>query len=108
MSSSSPAARVGYAERDLVLDQLKAAYAEGRLEENEFKDRTRQALAARVRGDLDALVADIPHGGIAGPVPAGAPQHRSLIAACVDCVTGACRAVCHLFSALAGQGRDQR
>jgi hypothetical protein len=30
-----------------------------------------------------------------------------LIGACVDCVTGACRAVCHLFSALAGQGRDE-
>ncbi|MGH3157393.1 MAG: DUF1707 SHOCT-like domain-containing protein, partial [Streptosporangiaceae bacterium] len=47
--SSSPVARVSNAERDLVIDQIKAAYSDGRLDENEFQDRTRQALAARMR-----------------------------------------------------------
>lgn len=108
--SSSPAARVSDAERDLVIGQLKAAYSEGRLDKNEFQDRTRKALTARLRGDLDILVADIPQGSAASGAPASGPRQRSLLRACVDCVGDACRAVCHLFSALAGAGQrgDER
>jgi hypothetical protein len=56
--------RAGHADRERVLDRLRVARVEGRLDDEEFDERIRATLAARTYGDLDALTADLP------PVPA--------------------------------------
>ncbi|HEY3682913.1 MAG TPA: DUF1707 and DUF4870 domain-containing protein [Streptosporangiaceae bacterium] len=51
--------RVSHTERDAVVDRLKTAYTEGRLEKDEFDDRLESALTARTRADLDRLLHDV-------------------------------------------------
>src|SRR5688500_4351693 len=52
--------RVGDAERQVVVDQLRVHFAAGRLELDEFEERASQALAARTVADLVPLTADLP------------------------------------------------
>lgn len=52
--------RVSDAEREAVVERLNVATGEGRLTLEEFGDRVAEALAARTRGDLEKLVADLP------------------------------------------------
>jgi hypothetical protein len=62
--------RVGDVERGRVVDQLRTHYAAGRLDLADFETRTTAALAARTRGDLVPLLADLPietRGRTAGP-----------------------------------------
>jgi hypothetical protein len=47
-------------ERDAVVQRVQDAFAEGRLDDTEFDQRTRAALTARTHADLDALLADLP------------------------------------------------
>lgn len=61
------------ADRDRVLDVVKAAYGEGRLTKEEFDVRSARILAARHYGELAAAVADLPGGGSFGP-PVTYPQ----------------------------------
>jgi hypothetical protein len=61
------ARRVSDADRGLVAGQLKKAHAEGRLDLDEFDERTRQVWAARTFGDLAAVTADLPD--VRQPVP---------------------------------------
>jgi hypothetical protein len=60
--------RASHADRDLVIDTLKAAFVQGRLAKDEFDDRVGQTLAARTHAELAALTADIP-AGLAQPPP---------------------------------------
>jgi hypothetical protein len=74
---SSPAVppehlRAGDADRELVLERLRAAQAEGRLDLDEFDERVTATLAARTYGELATLTADLP-GGPPAPRPLGAP-----------------------------------
>jgi hypothetical protein len=68
--------RVSDAERDAVVTRLNDATEEGRLSLEEFSERVSAALAARTRGELEVLVADLPTAGAAvarspsAPVPA--------------------------------------
>lgn len=52
--------RVGTAEREETVAVLNAHRAAGRLTGEEYEDRSVRAAAARTRGDLDALFADLP------------------------------------------------
>jgi hypothetical protein len=52
--------RASHADREQVIDVLKAAFVQGRLTKDEFDLRVGQVLASRTYGDLDALTADIP------------------------------------------------
>jgi DUF1707 SHOCT-like domain len=52
--------RVSDAERDAAAGRLQAAFADGRLGDTEFDHRMHAALTARTRGDLAALVSDLP------------------------------------------------
>ena len=52
--------RVGDADRNRTADLLKEAHAAGYLTLEEVDDRLGTALAARTRGELDRLVADLP------------------------------------------------
>lgn len=52
--------RVGDAEREAVAAELREHYAQGRLQLEELHRRLDAALAAKTRGDLDQLTADLP------------------------------------------------
>jgi Domain of unknown function (DUF1707) len=56
-------------ERDATVQRLQVAFAEGRLNDGEFDERMRAALAARTHADLDELLTDLPP----APRPAGPP-----------------------------------
>jgi hypothetical protein len=62
--------RVSHADREQVVDVLKAAFAQGRLAKDEFDLRIGQALASRIYADLAALTADVS----AGPATARPPE----------------------------------
>ena len=47
-------------ERNAVADRLSRHYAEGRLDEAEFKTRLDTAMSATTRGDLNGLFHDLP------------------------------------------------
>ena len=65
---SSPALRASDADRDRVIELLRAAVADGRLDRAEFDERVDAALAARTIDALTPLTADL----IAAPGRAGA------------------------------------
>lgn len=52
--------RVSDAERQAVVRRLERALRDGRLTVAEFDERVQLAFAARIRGDLDDLVEDLP------------------------------------------------
>jgi DUF1707 SHOCT-like domain len=54
--------RAAHADREHVIDLLKAAFVHGRLTKDELDARTGQALTARTYAELAALTADIPAG----------------------------------------------
>ena len=62
--------RASHADREHVIDTLKAAFADGRLDKDDLEDRVGQALAARTYAELATVTADIPVG------PARAPRPR--------------------------------
>src|SRR5689334_20058844 len=64
------ATRASDLERDAVVQRVQDAFAEGRLDDTEFDERSRAALTARTHADLDALLADLPAAPAAtGPAP---------------------------------------
>lgn len=52
--------RASNAERDLVIERLSRALAQGRLSLEEFEQRVSAAQAARTRDDLADLTSDLP------------------------------------------------
>jgi Domain of unknown function (DUF1707)/Cell wall-active antibiotics response 4TMS YvqF len=56
----SPDIRASDSERDAVVARLNEAVGEGRLTLQEFSDRIDEAYAARTRGELAPLTADLP------------------------------------------------
>jgi hypothetical protein len=52
--------RAGDRERDAVVQKLQEAFADGRLDDDEFDQRTRAALTARRTAELDVLTHDLP------------------------------------------------
>ena len=52
--------RAAHADREHVIDMLKAAFVQGRLTKDELGTRAGQALTARTYAELAALTADIP------------------------------------------------
>jgi Domain of unknown function (DUF1707) len=67
--------RVSDADRDAAVTELSQHFQAGRLDAAELDDRTGRALRARVRGDLEPLLADLPRppAGPSQPVSAGRP-----------------------------------
>jgi hypothetical protein len=70
--------RASHAEREHVIDVLKAAFVQGRLTKAELDGRVGQAFASRTYEDLAAITADLPAGLIRAlpprkPAPAKAP-----------------------------------
>jgi hypothetical protein len=68
--AGATATRASDAERDAVVTRLRDAFADGRLDDSEFDQRTRAALTAKTRADLDRLLRDLPpEAAPAPPVP---------------------------------------
>jgi hypothetical protein len=66
--------RASHADREGVIDALKAAFVAGRLTEDEFEARVGQAFASGTHADLDAITADIPPGPVAAQPVARMPD----------------------------------
>jgi len=60
---AQPGIRVGDRDRDAVAHRLQEAFAEGRLDDEEFDQRMRAALTARLGCDLAVLTQDLPESG---------------------------------------------
>jgi hypothetical protein len=80
--SGDGSVRAGNADRERVVAQLNAAFAEGRLDVGELDERVAAAYAAKTLGELVPLTADLPVGRAraAGPArretaPAQPHQH---------------------------------
>jgi hypothetical protein len=61
--------RASHADRERVIDTLKAAYAYGLVTKKEFDARVSQTLAARTYAELATITADIPAGLAPAPPP---------------------------------------
>jgi hypothetical protein len=80
---ASDQVRASDQERDVVLQRVQQAFAEGRLDDGEFDERMRAALTARTRADLAVLLADLPAAGAepgAAPAAAGRGPGRLAVA----------------------------
>ena len=64
-------------ERNAVADKLSRHYAEGRLDETEFKSRLDTAMSATTRGDLHGLFHDLPP--LPSEPPPPPPRHRRIL-----------------------------
>ena len=67
--------RIGDAERDATMTQLREHFAAGRLTLDEVTERIDLALTAKTRGQIDGLIADLPQ------LPSGVvaePQEQGL------------------------------
>jgi hypothetical protein len=69
--------RASHADRERVIDTLKAAYVYGLVTKQELDARVTQTFAARTHGELATITADIP----AGLLPAPPPPKRAPAAA---------------------------
>jgi len=59
-ADQQPVVRVSDSDRDAVARRLQEAFAEGRLDDDEFDQRMRTALTARLSGELEVLTQDLP------------------------------------------------
>ena len=65
--------RASHADREHVIETLKAAFAQGRLTKDEFDARVGQVFASRTYAELAAVTADIPAGLAAAQPPEPPP-----------------------------------
>jgi hypothetical protein len=84
--------RASHADREHVLDVLKAAFVQGRLIKDEFDMRVGQTFASRTYAELAALTADIPAGLIGAqplrkPAGARAPHPQNKVVNSCACAT---------------------
>jgi hypothetical protein len=66
--------RASHADRELAIDTLQVAFAQGRLAKDEFDTRVGQAFAARTYAELAAITDDLP----TGPVRTQSPQNTRI------------------------------
>ena len=79
--AAAPTERVADADRDRTVTELREHVVEGRLTLDEFSERVGRALQADTRGDLQAVMADLPEAGMVTerlpePVPASQKKQR--------------------------------
>jgi len=59
--ASQPSLRIGDAEREAVSAELREHYAQGRLTDDEFRQRLDAVFAAKTQRDLQHITSDLPH-----------------------------------------------
>jgi hypothetical protein len=87
--------RASHADREQVIDTLKAAYVQGRLTKDELDLRLDQTFTSRTYAELAALTADIP-AGLAGDQPLRTPARaptRQPVNKAVKWGVGACAVI---------------
>ena len=90
--------RASHADREHVLDVLKAAFVQGRLTKDEFDMRVGQTFASRTYAELAALTADVPAGLIGvqplrKPARAEAPHPQNKVVNSCACAALAAQAL---------------
>jgi len=70
--------RASQADREHVIDRLKAAFVQGRLTKDELDQRAGQAFASKTYAELAALYADLPTGATRSPSQPARAQGWSL------------------------------
>jgi hypothetical protein len=95
MPAWGEARRQGYllastADRESAVEVLKAGYAEGRLDKEEYEARAGEAFTARTLGDLARVTADLPGGPLAAaqPRPSAPARTNSLAVGSLACGIG--------------------
>ena len=84
--------RASRADRERVIDLLKAAFVQGRLDRDEFDARIGQAVASRTYGELAAVTAGIP-AELTAALPRRPPVRARRRIPCNTAITGgACMA----------------
>jgi hypothetical protein len=76
-SPSTSTLRVSDAERNAVADKLSRHFADGRLDQSEFKERLDAAMSAKTQGDLAGLFDDLPP--LASDPPPPPSRRRRLV-----------------------------
>jgi hypothetical protein len=66
--------RASHADREQVIEALKVAFVQGRLDRDEFDLRVDQVFASRTYAELAAITADVPAGLTAAHLPAPARE----------------------------------
>jgi len=82
--------RTSRADRERVIDLLKAAFVQGRLARDEFDARVGQTLASRTYADLVAVTADLPVELIGAPPRQPAVRVRRRVPMNTAVTGGAC------------------
>ena len=89
---ATAALRAARADRERVIDLLKAAFVQGRLAQDEFAARVGQVLASRTHGELTSVTFDLP-AELIGALPRRPPvQARPRIPFNTAVTGGACMA----------------
>lgn len=92
MSMSEPrdprTLRVSHADRDRVVDILREAAGDGRLEPEELEERVEKALRARTFAEFEPLVEDLPVAPLLPPAPAAAAAAAPPVRTASDAVPG--------------------
>ncbi|SEE18213.1 DUF1707 SHOCT-like domain-containing protein [Jiangella alba] len=78
--------RVSHADRDRMVEILRDAAADGRLDTDELEERVERALRARTFADLEPLTEDLPAEAPAPPSSAPVPAAASAAPASADAV----------------------
>ncbi|MFF5705454.1 DUF1707 domain-containing protein [Streptomyces sp. NPDC012794] len=71
-AAGAPALRASDADRERVVDRLRDAVAEGRLDMDEFEERLEAAYTSRTYAELEPLTRDLPAPGSSPPSPVSA------------------------------------
>jgi MFS family permease len=82
--------RASRADRERVIDLLKAAFVQGRLPRDEFDARIGQVLASRTYAELAVVTADIPAALIEAPPPRLPARTRGRVSMNTAVTAGAC------------------
>ncbi len=78
--------RASHADREQVIEVLKAAFVQGRLAKDEFDARVGQAFTARTYAELTAVTADLP-AGLVTARPVGPARVRPSAIATIGALT---------------------
>jgi Domain of unknown function (DUF1707) len=99
--------RASHADREQVIDSLKAAFVQGRLTKDEFDARIGQALGSRTYAELATVTADIPDGLAGARTPAKPPRRLSSAAkwGISGFITPAILAAAFVFGSLGADGK---
>lgn len=85
--------RASHADREQVIDALKAAFVQGQIDKDELDARVGHAFASRTYAELAALTADIPVGPAASRPPRRAARAQARPRVHTSIKTGVCAIV---------------